>query len=191
MERPVAHLTRPSPIVAALGGTVGTLLLAAALHLAPLAGAPLVDLPSLIGALFAGSAAVAFWLGWAIFFLLGAWLLPLSLAFSWPVLPGRHDGVLAGVGKGILWALGLWVVTGILIPALGALAQVEGMADPGFFALGLGWGAFGALLAGFLAYGLAAGALLGMSQGLGALETLGWAGYGLAGGSARAEEGQA
>lgn len=195
MERPVARLTRPSPILAALGGTVGTLLMAAVLHLTPvwaaMAGPTVVDLPSLIGAVFAGSAAVAFWLGWALFFVLGAWILPQSLAFAWPVLPGRSDGILAAVGKGVLWSLGLWALTGLLLPVLGLVARVEGLANPGLFALGQGWDAAAALLAAFLAYGLATGALLAMSQGIGFLDSLGWPGYGVAGGSARAEKGQA
>lgn len=195
MERPVAHLIRPSPLVAALGGTVGTLLLAGVLHLtpvwAPSADAAFVDLPRLTGALFVASAAGAFWLGWAIVFVLGAWLLPQSLVVAWPILPGRGDGMLGALGKGLLWALGLWLLTGLLLPALGALARVEGLANPGFFALGQGWGAAGALLGGFVAYGLATGALLAMSHAMGTLDSLGWAGYGLAGGSARSEEGQA
>jgi hypothetical protein len=182
MVRPAALTSRPSLVIALLGGAAAVLLLSALLFLGPVLGLPFVDVPHLVGGVFAESAAAAFWLGFAILFLGGWIVLPVLFVTFWPLLPGGNEvGLAHGAVKGLLWGAVAWAVSGLLFPVLGWLNQLEGLENPGFFALGVGaLGAAGVLL-GHLAYGAALGLVSGMGQGISPVEVMGWYQYGKSG----------
>lgn len=182
MVRPAALTSRPSLVIANLAGAVATLLLSALLFLGPVFGIPFVDIPHLMGGVFTGHADAAFWLGFWIFFL-GGWLVfPVLFVAFWPMLPGENEVTFVhGVVKGVAWGGVLWVLSGLLLPVLGWLGRLEGLENPGLFALGEGALAALGVLLGHLAYGAALGLVSAMGQGISPLGVLGWYEYGKSG----------
>lgn len=177
MIRPSILTPRPSLLLTLLGGLVATLLLSGLLNVAPAFGFPDLAIPQLVGGLFTADPQAAFWIGFTLFFLTGALVFPLLLFLLWTFLPGRPVGFRGAALKGLLWGALLWAVSGLLLPALAALNRIEGLEDPGFFALGAGLlGALGSLL-GHLAYGLALALMAAMTQGISPMGTVGWEGY--------------
>ena len=160
-----------------LGGMVGTMLLSGLVLWAR--EVRFMDFPSLLGGVFTSDPEAAFYLGFGLFFLAGVFVFPLPLALVWDLLPGEEEGLLGALVKGALWGLGLWVVTGLLLPLLGSLNSLEKtvVADPGFFALSLGVLGPVGLLIGLLGYGIALSMVTGMAQGITPLDTFGWEGY--------------
>ncbi len=177
MKRPVALINHPSLLLATLGGAVAVLLLSALLFLSPVFGFPFVDFPRVMGGIFTADPEGAFWLGFTIFFV-GGWLVfPFLLVAAWSLLPGENEGFIGALVKGLLFGLGLWVFSGLVLPLAGWLNQLDGLENPGFFALGAGvLGALGVLL-GHLAYGAALALIAAMGQGISPLHTLGWYEY--------------
>lgn len=178
MLRPVALNPHPSALLATLGGAVGTVLLTALLFLSPALGVPFVDVPRLVGGVFTSDPAAAFWLGYAIFFL-GGWLVfPVGLAMAWPLLPGGAEVTFPhALVKGLLLGAAFWTLSGLLLPLLGALSRLDGMANPGFFALGEGIPAAAVVLLGHLLYGVAVAVVAAMSRGMAPIDLLGWSEY--------------
>lgn len=179
MVRPAALTRRPSLVLTTHGGGVATLLLSALLLLGPAFGIPAVDFPRLVGGVFTGDGTAAFWLGFWLFFL-GGWIVfPMLFALFWPTLPGDDDVTFAnGLRKGLTLGVLLWILSGILLPALGWLSRLDGMASPGPFALGEGVLAALGVLMGHLVYGAALGLISAMMRGISPLDVLGWYGYG-------------
>lgn len=180
----------PPPLLVLVGGLTATLLLTSCIHLAPLLGLPFLDLPRLIGGAFTSAPAAALGIGFALFLLGGAVAAPLLLAFLWPGLPGRESGLTGSLLKGVVLGLALWLLSGLLLPVLGAVNRLAGIESPGLFAWEAGWGGVAALLLGHLLYGAVLGAVSATGQGMGVLETSGWPGYSTAGAGARGDLGQ-
>jgi hypothetical protein len=174
--QPTTLQPKPSFFLALLGGLVATILLSALVFLGPTLGLPFIDMPGLMGGLFTSNRETAFWLGFLIFFLPGVLLFPLLLATFWYQLPGPNIGLLGGALKGILFGGGLWLLSGLLLPLLGAVNQLN-IANPGFFAWNYGLPAALGLLAAHLVYGLALALLAAVGQGIEPLEAVGWPGY--------------
>jgi hypothetical protein len=184
MAKPGPIDIQPPVLLTTLGGAVGVLLFTALLYLAPLTGSEVIEYPRLIGGIFAPQAGAAFWLGYAIFFLLGWLVWPPLMAVTWTWLPGDNLRFTGALQKGLLWGAGLWVVAGLLLPLLGWLARAEGVSNPGFFGLRAGIGAALFFLVGNLAYGVVTAIVGAMAQGISAIETLGVEGYRMTGGLA-------
>jgi hypothetical protein len=93
------------------GGIAATLILTALMYAAPLAGQPTIDMAAALGTAFAGHAAMQFtaawWLGLALFFVVGGILSPLIFVYAFAGLMGRPWL------RGIEWAVFLWVVGGV------------------------------------------------------------------------------
>jgi hypothetical protein len=177
--RPTVINARPGIIIPVIGGFAGTVLLTAGMFLAPLVGFPFIDIPHLMGGIFAADPTVALWLGFWMHFLAGAILFPILYGLIWPLLPGAMTGMVGDVMKGLSCGLGLWVLSGLLLPVAGLLNRLApGVAQhPGFFALAFGWKGAAALLAGHIVYGLAIGLTSYMAADIFPLETIGWKGY--------------
>lgn len=175
MARPTTLVPRPSLLIATLGGAVATLLLNALLFLAPVFGFPFVDVPRLVGGVFTGNVTAALWLGFWIFFGIGWLVFPFLFTVLWPRLPGRSEVTLAsGLGKGLAFGGVLWVLGGLSLPVLGWLGRIEGVENPGLFALGEGVLAALGVLLGHLAYGAALGLVAAMGREISPVELLGW-----------------
>lgn len=177
--RPVQLNPKPGITLTLLGGGVGAVLLSALVFLAPALGVPFIDIPLLVGGLFTASVPSAFWLGFWLNFAVAMLVFGPALTIVWPMLPGSGNGLAAAVTKGLAWGLALWVLSGLLLPLLAVLSQLDAsvMRNPGFFALSTGvWGALG-LLGGHLAYGLTVALIGGMGRGVSPLDTMGWPGY--------------
>jgi hypothetical protein len=174
MVRPAALTSRPSLLLTSLAGAVATLLLSALLFLGPVFGIPFVGIPHLVGGLFTEDAAAAFWLGFWIFFL-GGWIVfPVFFALFWPMLPGENEVTFThGLVKGLVWGGILWILSGVLLPVLGWLNQLEGLESPGLFALGAGVLAALGVLLGHLAYGAALGLVSAMGREISPLDVMG------------------
>lgn len=177
MKRPAVLNVRPSIVLTTLGGAVATLLLSALLFLSPVFGFPFVDFPRLVGGIFTAHPEAAFWLGFALFFLVGWLVFAPLLGFFWPLLPGDDIRFTGALVKGLLWGLILWVASGFLVPLFGLLNRLDGLENPGFFALGEGILAAVGVLLGHLAYGVALALVAAMGRGIVPLDTLGWMGY--------------
>lgn len=175
--RPTALNVGPSVLMLLLGGLVGTLLLSALLFAAPVFGFPFVDIPHLVGGIFTESPAGGFWLGFWLFFLTGWLVFAPALLLVWHLLPGEPIGFVGALIKGLLWGTLLWVLSGVLLPVFGWLNQIDGLENPGFFALGEGVLAALGVLLGHLAFGAAVALVAAMAQGIAPLDTLGWMGY--------------
>lgn len=181
MVRPTALTPRPSALLTTLAGAVAVLLLSALLFLSPVFGFPFVDIPHLVGGIFTSNAVAAFWLGFWIFFV-GGWLIfPVLFSVFWPMLPGGNRVTFThGLIKGLVWGGMLWVLSGLALPVMGWLNQLEGLVNPGFFAIGQGLLATIGVLLGHLAYGAALGLISAMGRGIAPLDVLGWYEYGRA-----------
>jgi hypothetical protein len=179
MIRPRTFEPHPSPLVAILAGLVGTILATAIAFGAPVVGAPIIDVPLLIGGLLTRDAGAAFVVGAVIHFIGGTLVIPFVVARVWPRLPGGAHGLAAAAVKGVVAGLALFVVTGLLLPAVGALNSLVGDAlpKPGFFALGHGVAGLFTLLVSQVAYGLALTVIIDTPRGIEPLGTLGWGGY--------------
>lgn len=179
MVQPTAMNPSPSVLLVTLAGAVATVLLSALLFLAPVLGIPFVDIPHLVGGVFSYNASAAFWLGFWLFFV-GGWIIsPILFSVFWPMLPGGREVTFTnGLIKGLVWGVILWIVSGLLLPLLGWISQLNGLANPGFFALGEGVLAALGLLLGHLAYGIALGLVSAMGHGISPLSVMGWYGYG-------------
>lgn len=179
MTEPNTVVSRPANVLVLLGGLVATLLLSAVLYVAPALGLAFVDLPALIGGIFTGGPEVAFWLGYALFFVGGVFIIAPILIFVWRVLPGASVGFVGALIKGVLWGLILWAVTGLLLPVLGAINRLgpQELTNPGFFAAAEGAAGVAVLLIGMPAYGLALSLIAAMGQGIHPIRTVGWRGY--------------
>ncbi len=184
MAKPGPIVIQPPILLSTLGGVVGILLFTALLYLAPLAGSAVIDYPRLIGGIFTPQPETAFWLGYAIFFLIGWLLWPPIMAMYWSSLPGDDIRFTGALQKGLLWGAALWVVAGLLLPLLGLLTRAEGVANPGFFGIEAGIGAAAFFLVGHLAYGVVVAVIGTMARGISAIETLGVEGYRMTGGFA-------
>jgi hypothetical protein len=182
MAKPGPIEIQPPVLLTTLGGAVGVLLFTALLYLAPLTGSEVIDYPRLIGGIFAPQPGAAFWLGYAIFFLLGWLVWPPLMAMTWTKLPGDNLRFTGALQKGLLWGAALWVVAGLLLPLLGVLTRTEGVANPGLFGVSAGIGAAVFFLVGNLAYGVVAAVVGAMARGISAIETLGVEGYRMTGG---------
>lgn len=160
-----------------LGGTVATILLSGLVLLAR--EARVLDFLSLLGGVFTSDPEAAFYLGFGLFFLAGVFVFSLPLAPIWDLLPGDEENLPGALVKGALWAIGLWVLTGLLLPLLSRLSALAPtvVADPGFFALSLGvLGPVGLLIA-LLSYAISLTMVTAMAQGITPLDTFGWEGY--------------
>lgn len=180
--KPGTLAIQPSILLASLGGAVGVILLTALLYLAPVAGSAVIDYPRLIGGIFAPQPEAAFWLGYAIFFVVGWLVWPPLMMVTWPKLPGDNYAFTGALQKGLLWGAALWVLAGLLLPLLGVLTRAEGLANPGLFGIGAGLGTAVLLLVGHLGYGVAVAVLAAMARGISPIETLGVEGYRMVGG---------
>ncbi len=181
MVKPNALTPRPTLIpLVILGGLVATLLLTSLVYLAPVAGFEFIDYPRLIGGLFSGDPDVAFWVGYWIFFAAGVFVFAPLLAITWASLPGPGVGFAAGLAKGLIWGILLWVVAGLLLWLLGAINQLSAseLEAPGPFAVELGLLAAVGLLLGHVLYALTVALIGTMGQGISPIDTLGWVGYG-------------
>lgn len=179
MVRPATLTPRPSVMLASLAGAVATVLLSALLFLAPAFGFPFVDIPHLMGGIFTGDATTAFWLGFWIFFVGGWIIVPAFFSVFWPMLPGDNEVNFShALVKGLAWGAILWVLSGLLLPVLGWINQLDALGNPGFFALGEGVLAALGVLLGHLVYGAALGLVSATGGGLSPLDLMGWYEYG-------------
>ena len=179
MINPSVLNPRPGLILSFLGGCVAMLLLSALLFLAPVLGFPFLDIPHLVGGVFFDSPTTAFWVGFWINFVVGAFIFAPALSFFWPMLPGPGVGFRGAILRGILWGIALWVLSGVLLPIFAALNRLgaDVVRSPGPFAIATGVRGVVALLGGHLVYGLALALIATMGEGIVPLETLGWPGY--------------
>jgi hypothetical protein len=177
--RPMVLNPRPGVVLTLLGGWVGTILLNASMFAAPVFGLPFIDIPHLLGGIFFDSPPVAFWVGFWLNFITGMIVWPSMLAVAWPLLPGWDIGVLGSAIKGLALSIGLWVLSGMLLPIAEWLNRLDPalVHPPGFFGLNLGLAGAGALLLGHLLYGLSVALVAGMGEGIFVLETVGWPGH--------------
>lgn len=177
MARYTALTDHPSLIPTSLGGAAATILLSALLFLAPVFGFPFIDFPRLVGGLFTADPETAFGLGFGLFFITGWLIFAPALAFAWKALPGDDVRFTGALLKGVLWGLILWGLSGLLLPLFGAWNRLEGLQNPGFFALGTGLLGALAVLLGHLAYGVVVALVAAMGQGISPMDTLGWMGH--------------
>lgn len=177
MDAPVLHKPHPAlfPLMV-LGGVTGTVLVTALLQLAPSLGATVVDLPRLIGGVFARDPATRFSLGYTIFMLIGILVLPLAMGLLWPVLPGDRFTFRGALVKAAIFAIALAAVTGVLLPLLEMVNDLpdDRFAGPGFFGLRQGLSGPLQLLVGELLYALAVAVVAAMGRGLGPADAIGW-----------------
>ena len=163
-----------SAILLALGGVVATTLLSAFVHLAPVFGFPFIDVPRLVGGVFSADFAVAFWVGFALFFATGAIVFPMLFLWARGALPGAGRGLRPALIKGSVFGLILFLVGGVLLPAFGALNRLVELENPGFFGLAAGWMGMLGLLGGHLVYGVAVALIGSIGYGAKPLDLLGW-----------------
>lgn len=159
-----------------LGGLTGTVLLTALLQLGPAIGLTLVDLPRLIGGVFARDPGTAFGIGYTVFMLTGIFVLPLAIGLLWPFVPGDRLTFRGALVKAGLFAGALVVVTGVLLPLLELLNDLPDsqLARPGFFGLSLGLAGPFQLVVGDLLYSVTVALVAAMGRGLGPADAIGW-----------------
>lgn len=177
--QPLVLNPRPGVVLSLLGGWVAAIFLNGAMFAAPLFGLPFFDIPHLMGGIVFKSPDVAFWVGFWLNFFVGMFVWPSMLAVAWPVLPGWDIGVMGAAIKGVALGVGLWIVSGCLLPIAGWLNRLDPslVHPPGLFAMHTGLVGMAALLAGHLAYGVVLALVAGMGEGIFVLETLGWQGH--------------
>ena len=115
------ELTRTSPERSILGGFIGTLVVTLLLYLAPEIGLPKMDIAATMGSLIrAGNTtpeamSSAWWVGMALYFVVGTIVLPLLYAYS---LATRRFG--NPWTRGATWGLILWLLTeAVVAPIIG------------------------------------------------------------------------
>ena len=177
LMRPIILTPSPSPLVVLLGGVVATILLSAWLFLAPAVGAPLIDIPHALGGVVSSRPAVAFAIGYAVFFVGGAAIFSSAILAFWSLMPGSEMGVGGALVKGVLWGIAVWLVTGIALGIAAALSRGATIAQPGWFGIHEGFASVVWLFAGCVAYGTAVAGIAAVEHGITALDTLGWTGY--------------
>ena len=177
MVRPSPLQPQPSLLLLLVGGATATLLISALLYLAPAFGLPFIDLPRLTGGLFTEDAGLALGLGYAIFFISGAFVMPFVLGTLWPTLPGDPVRFPGAALKGAAFGAAFFVLSGLLTWVLGWFNQLEELVLPGLFALNLGLVAAVLLLLGHLVYGVAAALVGAMGRNISPIDTIGWDGY--------------
>ncbi|MBW3623657.1 MAG: hypothetical protein KY468_09655 [Armatimonadetes bacterium] len=177
MAKPSALMHAPSVVFLLLGGAVATVLELALLNLVPLVGVSALPLPLWLGGMFSGEESVAFWIGHILFWLGGAFVLPVILGLFWQTVPGANYGFGGALVKGLSWGLILWAVSGLALGLAGWLNRAAALDPPGLFALSLGVGGALALLLAHLAYGVAQTLIATMGQGISPVETIGWKEY--------------
>ena len=177
MESPLLYKPHPSLFpLALLGGFTGTVLVTAFLRLTESLGAAVVDLPSLLGSALSENPNTGFDVGHAIFLITGIFVLPLPLALLWPLTPGDRFTFRGALVKGALFGLALAVLTGMLLPLLGAMSKADGRGfwDPGPFGTALrAWGPVQILL-GTQIYALTFAVVAAMARGLQPVDSVGW-----------------
>jgi hypothetical protein len=177
VDQPLLYKPHPSLFpVMLLGGFTGTVLLTAALRLTSSLGVAVVDLPELMGGVFSGNRSTAFTVGHTLFLVAGILVLPLLLALLWPFAPGSRFTFRGALIRGGIFGLGLFALTGILVPLLGALSHLPAVSllEPGPFGVGLGlWGPV-QLLLGTQLYAVTAALVAAMPQGLQPMDAVGW-----------------
>ncbi|MBW3672343.1 MAG: hypothetical protein KY432_11815 [Acidobacteria bacterium] len=178
MVYPAELNPNPSILLLAIGGVVGTILLSSLIYLAPVLGLPSIDVPLLVGGIFTTFQPAAFWIGFAVFFFVGVFIFAPALTLAWVFMPGRGVGLSGALLKGLLWGGGLWLLGGLMLPLFALLNRVEGVEDPGFFAIRLGLLGAGGFLAGHLLYGVVIALTTATSHGIMPMETIGWHGHG-------------
>lgn len=108
-------MNKPDLGKAMLGGFLGTLAMTVLFWGGKVAGLPDLDLAAIVGAIFNGgllpaTASTAWWAGLFVHFVLGVWLLPLGYVCAfYPIYWGPP------VLRGILYAIGLWIVMSLLM----------------------------------------------------------------------------
>jgi hypothetical protein len=177
VDQPVLYKPHPSLFpVMLLGGFTGTVLLTAALRLTSSLGVAVVDLPLLMGGLFSGDRSTAFTAGHTLFLVAGIIVLPLLLAALWPFAPGSRFTFRGALVRAGIFGLSLFVLTGILVPLLGAASHLPAVSllEPGPFGFGLGvWGPV-QLLLGTQLYAVTAALVAAMPRGLQPMDAVGW-----------------
>jgi hypothetical protein len=177
VDQPVLYKPHPSLFpVMLLGGFTGTVLLTAALRLTSSLGVAVVDLPLLMGGLFSGDRSTAFTAGHTLFLVAGIIVLPLLLAALWPFAPGSRFTFRGALIRGGIFGLGLFVLSGLLVPLLGGISQVSAVSflSPGPFGLGLGVSGLVQLLIGTQLYAVTAALVAAMPRGLQPMDAVGW-----------------
>ncbi len=177
VDQPLLYKPHPSlfPVIL-LGGFTGTVALTAVLRLAASWGLAVVDLPVLMGGVFSGETPTAFTTGHTLFLVAGIFVLPLLLAALWPFAPGSRFTFRGALIRGGIFGLGLFVLSGILVPLLGGISQLDAASflSPGPFGLGLGLSGLAQLLIGTQLYAMTAALVAAMPQGLQPLDAVGW-----------------
>lgn len=177
MIRPIAMQPGAAFPLALMGGATATILASALLYLAPAVGLPLLDIPLLVGGVLTVDSGLALGVGYGLFFLSGAFVVPFLLASVWSRLPGRAIGLVGAMIKGVIFGITFFVLSGVAVWILGIWNRLDGLASPSLFALNLGLGGPVVLLLIHLAYGLAAALVVGMAQGISPMDIMGWEGY--------------
>lgn len=167
MDSPLLYKPHPALFpLTLLGGLTGTVLLTASLQLAAAVGLTVLDLPRLLGAIGSGDHDTIFGVGYAMFVVIGVFILPLPLALLWPITPGDRFTFRGAATKGVLWGLVLFVSGGILLPVLDLLngTSPPGVPEPGPFGGALGLSGPLQLLVGTQIYSLTAAVVAGMAR---------------------------
>lgn len=175
MPEPKTLNATPSGGLCMLGAAFGAILASALIHLAPLLGLPLVDVPLLIGALFSADPDIAFFVGHLLHLLGAVAAAPLAV-FLWHALPGKPRSFGGAALKGLCFGGGLFVVAGLVVPLVESLAGegAAGLPALGPFALSQGLGGAVVLLVASLAYGLVVALIGAAGRSLSMIDTLGW-----------------
>lgn len=178
VDQPLLYKPHPSLFpVMLLGGFTGTVLLTAALRLtSSIRGGDVVDLPQLMGGVFSAERTTAFTAGHVLFLVTGVLVLPLLLALLWPFAPGDRFTFRGALVRGAIFGLALFLLAGMLVPALGVLGQSPDVSflDPGPFGTGLGVAGPLQLLLGTQLYAVTAALVAAMPQGLQPMDAVGW-----------------
>jgi hypothetical protein len=177
VDQPLLYKPHPSLFpVMLLGGLTATVLLTAAIRLASSRDVAVVDLPQLLGGVFSGDPSTAFTAGHTLFLIAGILVLPLMLAALWPFAPGDRFTYGGALIRGAIFGLALFVLTGILLPLLGALSGLPGVnaLDPGPFAFGLGVAGVVQLLLATQVYAVTMALVAQMPRGLQPMDMVGW-----------------
>lgn len=168
VTRPIVISAHPSFLMATVGGAVATVLATSLMYGGPVLGLPSVDVPRIIGHVFAASDSWAFSIGYALYFLGGVLVLPLLLVTAWHVLPGADVGFAAALIKS-MWGVLLWIASALLVPVLAAIGGVRHL-----FGLESPVSAAAALFVTCVIYGLTTSLIAAMDQGISAFDTVGW-----------------
>ena len=177
VDQPLLYKPHPSLFpVMLLGGLTGTVLVTAGIRVASSRDVAVVDLPLLLGGVFSRDAQTAFTAGHTLFLLAGVLVLPLLLAALWPFAPGDRFTYRGALIRGAIFGLGLFVLTGILLPLLGGLSRLPDAdaLEPGPFAVGLGVPGVLQLLLATQLYAVTMALVAQMPRGLQPMDMVGW-----------------